>query len=1023
MTPPHHRQSARQSGRQRSSAPPEETPSFGVWLRQRRRALDLTQEALAQKIGCARITIRRIEADELKPSQQLAELFATHLAIPPNERTAFLRLARGLPDRSLQEATAAYHPLSTPPFLPPDSADQPGINTFVGRTRELTALAAALDLARSGQGQLRFVIGEAGRGKSTLLQAFVRTAQQQDATLLVCGGSCSAYTGISDPYLPLREALTMLTGAVESRWAGGPMTAEHAHQLWAAMPLTIPVLVNHAPDLIGSFVPVEPLYARATTFAPPYAPWLHSLAKRRQAEPTARLTEKQIFAQSTTLLKTIAAERPLVLLLEDLHWVDHASCGLLFHLSRTLRDSRVLIVGAYRPEELSITMRGETHPLAMLVGEFKRQQGNIWLDLDQVTPPEGRAFIDAYLDTQPNHLDQRFRAALFQRTGGHALFTVELLRAMQEQGELRQDDAGIWLAGAAVAWQNLPVRIEGVIGQRLERLPSSLQRVLTVASIEGETFTVELVARVLGWAVHELVQQLGEELDRRHRLIMPVSQEEVGQQRLTRYCFRHQLFQHYLYQRLDNPERTYLHEAIGYALEAFVQPQTEPFAVPLAHHFTQAGLPAKAVTYLSQAGNNAQRLGAHTAAIQYLQAGLTLLATVPDADQQIHQDLALQLSLANTLSSAKGSGAAAVGDAYRRAHQLCHQVGETAAWVGVLNGLRNYHSIRGEWAETRAVCKEMLQLAYQQTDPIHQVAAHRSLGNTLVWLGAFADARQHLEQGVARYDRRQHTQYVQWYGQDLGVACLTNLLNTLWLLGYPDQALARSNEVLTLAETLDHPLSLTYAYVWKAQLHWLRREPQHAQRLAETTMQMTMSYTSPLWWAVAACVRGMALISQGQVDAGIDQLQQGFQSYRNCGATAGLAFSLMALAVGYSQLGQATQGLQVLTEALATLGEEACWLAEIYRLQGELRLQQTEQTASAPADVEAEALFTQAIDLARRQAAKSFELRATMSLCRLWQTQGRGEEARQQLATIYGWFTEGFATPDLLEARTLLNAG
>lgn len=1021
MTPPHHRRSGRQSGRQRPPKLLDEVPSFGAWLRQRRRALDLTQEALAQRVGCARVTLRRIEADELKPSQQLAELFAMHLAIPPDERAAFIRLARGVIEPAPPE-TAARHPLSTPPFLPPDSAGPPAANHFVGRDRELAALAAALDQARAGQGQLRFVIGEAGRGKSTLLQEFVRTAQRQDAALLVGGGLCNAYTGISDPYLPFRETLTVLTGAVEARWAGGPMTSEHAHRLWTAMPLTIPALVNHAPDLIGAFVPVEPLYARATTFAPPYASWLQYLAKQRHVDRTTRLEEKQIFAQYAALLKSIAAERPLLLLLEDLHWVDHASGGLLFHLSRTLRASRILIVGTYRPEEVNNTVRSEMHPLATLVGEFKRQQGNIWLDLDQGTPQEGRAFVDAYLDTQPNHLDQRFRAALFQRTNGHALFTVELLRAMQERGELRQDEMGAWQAGAVVDWQKLPARVEGAIAQRIERLPAALQRVLAVASIEGETFTAEVVARVLGWEVCELVQQLGEELDRRHRLITPVSQEWVGRQRLARYRFRHHLFQHYLYQRLDDTERTYLHEAIGCALEVFVQLQTELFAMQLAHHFTQADLPAKAVMYLGQAGNSAQRLGAHTEAIQYLQAGLALLATLPNADQQIHQELALQLSLANTLGSAKGSGVAAVGDAYRRAHQLCHQVGETAAWIGVLNGLRNYHSIRGEWAATRAVCEEMLQLAYRQTDPIHQVAAHRSLGNTLVWLGAFADAHQHLEQGFARYDRRQHTQYLQWYGQDLGVACLTNLLNTLWLLGYPDQALARSNEVLTLAETLAHPLSLIYTYVWKAQLHWLRREPQEAQRLAEMTMQMTMSYPSPLWWAVAACVRGMALISQGQVDAGIDQLEQGFQSYRNCGATAGLAFSQMALAVGYSKIGQATQGLKVLAEALATLGEEQCWLAEIYRLQGELRLQQVEQTASPAAAVEAEALFAQAIDLAQCQAAKSFELRATVSLCRLWQAQGKGDEARQRLAAIYGWFIEGVTTHDLMEARKLLSS-
>jgi transcriptional regulator with XRE-family HTH domain/tetratricopeptide (TPR) repeat protein len=605
--------------------------TFGEWLKRRRRELDLTQQELAQRVGCTVSTLRKIEAGERRPSKELAILLATYLDIAPEEYDRFITFARTEPYpnrpppppptvQSPASSSALAAMTSLPPFLTQDTSIVEPAPVFVARERELAELETALATARSGKGQILFVIGGAGRGKTMLVYEFARRAQAADDALIVVSGYCNAHTGLGDPYLPFREALTMLTGEVEAKWAAGLISSTHARRLWELMPLTLPTLVKQAPDLIGSFVSTEPLLERAATLAPPDALWLKQLMTT--SDRSAGLEQKQILAQYAALFKTVAAQRPLLLILEDLHWVDASSNALLFHLSREVGNNRILIVGSYRPDEVALS-RGEVrHPLADIMGELKRRHGDIWLDLGDLTPAEGQRFVAAYLDTQPNRLGQAFREALFRQTEGHALFTVELLQEMQERGDLRQDAQGYWVEGEAIDWTKLPARVEGVIEQRISRLSADLQAILTIASIEGETFTAEVVARVQQLNERGLVQQLSRELDKQHRLVTAQALDRVGQQRLSFYRFRHYLFQHYLYYNLDALERAYLHEAVGLALETLYGEQTEPVAVQLARHFEQAGLTEKAVRYLRQAGDQARRVAAPHEAIRFYRAAL-----------------------------------------------------------------------------------------------------------------------------------------------------------------------------------------------------------------------------------------------------------------------------------------------------------------------------------------------------------------------------------------------------------------
>lgn len=1002
-----------------------EIVSFGEWLQKRRNQLGLTRKALAQQVGCSPVTIKKIERDERRPSVQIARLLAQHLQIPESEQDTFIRRARGeyVPGLDVPAQTAVK-PL--PQFLteekPPDSTPIP----FVAREQELGVLQAALDSAQAGQGQLLFVIGGAGRGKTMLMQAFARQAQNNDADLVVVTGYCDAITGIGDPYLPFRQVLMMLTGDVEAKWAKGSITQQHARQLWELGPVTLPALVKHGPDLIDSLVPGHPLQDRAATWATKDSAWFSQLAALTAAEHSAGLDQKQIFAQYTTVLKTIAALRPLLVIVEDLHWVDRASSGLLFHLSRELSDSRILLVGTYRPEEVALyrpttaaSSFAERHPLADIVSELKRQHGDIWLDLGESAAVEGRHFVEVYLDTQPNRLGESFREALFRRTGGHALFTVELLQSMQDRGELQQDEHGRWVEGGAIDWSVLPVRVEGVIEKRIERLAEELQAILTVASIEGETFTAEVVARVQQMDAHTLVQQLSRELDKKHRLVSAQAIEwlDPGRQRLSSYRFRHRLFQNYLYNRLDAVERIHLHEAVGNTIEEHYAGQTEEVAIQLAWHFEEAGLGLKAIDYLIMAGEKAVRGYAYQEGITLFNRALALLKPLSENPEHTQRELSLQIARGNALIVSKGFAAPEVEMAFARAWELCQRVGERPQQFPVLFGLWTYYTTRAEHKRAWGLGKQLLHLAQNAQDEHLILQAHHSLWTSCFVVGDFVSACQNFEQGLAIYDpQRHHAQAFRYGGHDPGVCGASFAGPILFCLGCPDQALQRGHEALALAQELSHPVSLTAALRWLAALHQLRREEQAVQERADEALALATSHEYPLFVGWATTLRGWALARQGMKEAGIALIRQGLATYQATGATLDRPYMLALLADALLNNGQIEKGMHTVNEALTIVQEtgERYFESELYRLNGELL-----SIRGEPVSV-VEANFQEAIDISRQQEARSLELRAAMSLARLWQSQGKQREARQMLAAIYGWFTEGFDTADLKEAEALL---
>jgi len=896
---------------------------------------------------------------------------------------------------------------------------------FVARDQELDKLGKFLETALSGQGQVAFVTGEAGSGKTALVQEFARRAQESQADLVVASGYCNAHTGIGDPYLPFREVLSLLTGDVEARSAAGAITREHASRLWTLIPIAIQALLDTGPDLIDTFIPGSALVTRAAAYALGWASWLTQLKKlvERKATlpPDSMLQQSDLFEQYTRVLQTLARHQPLLLVLDDLQWADSGSISLLFHFARRIEGSRILIIGAYRAAEVALGRDGRRHPLEPVLNEFKRIFGEVELEIFKA---EDRQFVDAFLDTEPNRLESTFRDAFFRQTKGHPLFTVELLRGMQEQSVLVKDEEGQWIEGPELNWEVLPARVDAVIEERIGRLPEMLREVLKIASVEGEGFTAEVVARLQETDVREMVRILSSELDKRHHLVSAKGIRRVDSQRLSMYLFQHILFQRYLYNSLDEVERSHLHEEVGTVLEMFYGEQAEEIAIQLAWHFQEAGITERGVEYLYKAGNKATQISASEEAISHFSKGLDLLLTLPDTNERTQQELALQLALAGQMLAIKGYAAPEVGKVCARARELCQEAGESPQLFPTLFLLNNFHGLRAEYQIALEFAEQMFSMAERVNDPLLLVIAHLAKGWVLYNLGEFSQALSHLEQMIDFYNPQQHSSLAFIFGGDFGVYALGWGSHLLGILGHLDKALKRSKEGLRLAHQLDHPFSLAFSLsVTGAYFHiFISRDVEEAKKHVKPLVKLAAEKGFAFYQGMGLSWQGWKQAEEGQFEEGINCIHQGWAINRAVGTEAYGSTGFFLLADAYRKAGKPEEGLKVLSEAFDFVEKtgECMVEAELHRLKGELLVMKGEAEDKSEIEKEAEESFRKAIDISRLQSAKLWELKATTSLSRLLQKQGKKGEARKLLAEIFEWFTEGFDTAELKEAKALL---
>jgi DNA-binding SARP family transcriptional activator/Cdc6-like AAA superfamily ATPase len=954
-------------------------------------------------------------------------LLAEELGVVPTEETTTLynQIRAGRLKAKAFSKTFSSESMVTPPAFLQEKTSTFEAPVFVARTRELSRLDEYLASAISGKGSVVFVTGEAGSGKTSMLQEFMRRAQEQYPGLLVAIGNCNAYTGIGDPYLPFREILEFLTGDVESRWAAGAITREHAMRLWEKVPLAAQALVEVGPDLIDTFIQRVALLERASARVSEEQDWLIRLGEFLDRKPVTALSiavlqQVDLFEQYTKVLQSLEVQSPILLVMDDLQWADTGSINMLFHLGRRLARCRILLLGAYRSEEVALGRDRMRHPLEPLVNEFRRSFGDILVNLGQALGQvESRKFIDEFLDEEPNRLDETYREMLYQQTQGHPLFTIELLRGLQERGDIFKDPEGYWVTGPSLDWETLPVRVEAAIQERISRLPKVMRRTLEIASIEGELFTAEVVACVQGIDEQKVLEYLSGDLNRLHRLVRAQSIQRVKNRLLSRYQFRHILFQKYLYGSLDNVLRAHLHEQVGRALEDIygVEENAVAIAVQLALHFQIAQIDKKAVHYLQVASDMAMQFSAYDEVIAHASHALGLLEKIPESTDRDEQELALCLTLAFALCGAKGGQLPEVGNTYNRARQLCEKLGKRFELVQVLGGLAIFYYVRAEHHKALELALEALDLAKAIDDLSLIMLCHWYLGFILFCLGEYPESLKHLRHVTDIYDYEQHHQIlVQVRGSDAGIGAMAYEACCLWCLGYPDQAQQRSQETLKLGRKLAHPFSLADAICYGGcLLNSMCQDTEKLTQGADALIENADRSSLAGWQATGRRYRGEALVLQGKIKEGIDLIGKGMTEMKSEGIAMYLSGTFAILAEKQLDLSLLDDARASLEEAFVFVEEtnERYWEAELFRLKGELLFVDGEITG-------AEACLLRAVDISQKQSAKSLELRAVMSLSRLWKGQGKGPKAKRLLYETYSWFTEGFDTPDLIEAKTLL---
>jgi predicted ATPase len=732
-----------------------------------------------------------------------------------------------------------------------------------------------------------------------------------------------------------------------------------------------------------------PLLAALLSLPPPadYAPL--TLSPEQQKQQT-------LHTLLTMMLHVVTPQQPVLFVMEDLHWVDPSTLELLSLLVDQAPTARILVLLTFRPD-FSPPWTGRSHLTQVTLHRLARQQ--VAEMISQIT--HGKVL--------PAEVVEQIVA----KTDGVPLFVEELTKMVLESGLLQEREERYALLGPLPPLA-IPATLHDSLMARLDRL-ATVKGLAQLGATLGREFSYELLHAVSPWDEGTLQRGL-------HQLVEAEFLYQRGLLPQATYLFKHALIQEAAYQSLLHSTRQQHHQHIAQVLEARFADLCATQPELLAHHYTEAGLIAQATPYWQQAGTQAIQRSANVEAIAHVQRGLELLTALPDTPQRTQHELDFLTTLGPALMATKGYAAPEVVHAYTRARALCQQVGETPEHVPVLWNLWFFYMARAEHQTAMELGEQCLQIAHRVQDAALLLEAHYALGSSWFLLGNPALAGTYLEQTIALYDAAQHHGLAYRYGGiDPGMAGFGVYAWVLWLRGYPAQARTHSARALSLAQQRAHPFSLARTLHYDALLCQLRRDAPAArdQADAETTVATAQSFA--LARATGLIMRGWAIAVQERSTEGLVQIRQGLDTYRSTGAECQRPHYLTLLAEASGLLGQPEGGLTALEEAMTLIEKtsERYYEAELHRQRGELLLLHAEG-GGQNAELTAEESFQQALDVSRQQQARSFELRAAMSLARLWQRQGKRQEAYNLLAPIYGWFTEGFDTMDLQEAGALL---
>jgi class 3 adenylate cyclase/predicted ATPase len=840
-----------------------------------------------------------------------------------------------------------------------------GLTKFVGRQREMDALTHAAEQARSGRGQIAAVMADPGIGKSRLFYEFKATSQSGWMVL----EALSVSYGKASAYLPVLELLSQYFEI--SRDDDDRKRRER---------------------VLGKVLGLD----RTLEDTLPYLFSLQAIADTGDslAQMDPQIRRRRTLDGIKRILLRESINQPLIIIFEDLHWIDSETQALLNLLVDAIANARILLLVNYRPEYRH---------------EWGSRTHYTQLRVDPLGPENAEEMLSALLGDEKDLIP--LKRLIGERTQGTPFFIEEIAQALFEEGVLQRNGA-VKLARPLSAVK-VPATVQAVLASRIDRLSAPEKELLQTLAVLGVEFSLSLAQHVTLKSVDDLEQMVS----RLQFCEFIYEQPAVGE---VEYSFKHALTQEVAYNALLIERRKLLHERAGEALESMFAERLDDHLGDLARHYSRSDNFSKAVEYLGRAGQQAFQRSAYADAISSLRAAINLLRKLPESPERMQRELVLLLAIGASLIAVRGNTAPEVEAAYSRARELCERLGDPAELFAVLWGLWLVHLLRGELRRAYELAEQLLLRAQSARDPAVTMRAHLALGNILSFTGHLLSARQHLELAISLHNPdRQRSLVFHYGGTDPGVAGLSHASRALWLLGYPDQALKRGNEALALAQGLSQPASLAFARVFVGVLHQFRGEVRAAQGNSESLIALCAEYELTNWLAVATIFHGWAMVEQGRAQEGIAQIQEGLANTRATGMSGtNRPYWLSLLAEACGETGRCDEGLSALREALATADEHENrhYEAEMHRLKGELLVKQDDSNAA-----EARNCFERAVEFARRQSAKSLELRATMSLARLLAKQGRRDEAHAILCEIYHWFTEGFDTADLKDAKALLD--
>jgi serine/threonine protein kinase/predicted ATPase len=855
-----------------------------------------------------------------------------------------------------------------------DSTELAMLAPLVGRDHEMSLLQDRWSQVRAGEGRSVLLMAEPGLGKSRLVHALKEHLAKESAApasdshphiLSIVEWRCSPHFANTSLY-PVGSFFECLLGFTRDE----------------APAARLDQLIRHL-EAYGLDRPeIVPLFAKLLSLPLDHRFPPLGLSPVREREETFRALERWLSA--------LATRRPILFICEDLHWADASTLEFVGRLVGEAPTDPILTVLTARTE-FRPPWPVTAHQTALALPPLTRAQAG-----DMILMKSGSALTDSVVDQ------------VYQRAGGVPLFIEEFTKLLQPS-----DSAPVEApAKSAGASREIPATIQDLIMARVDRIEGD-REMAQLAAVLGHEFNHDLLTAVARLEESALSAEM-------RQLVRADIIHQRGRPPNCVYTFKHALLEDALYNSMVKSTRQQFHRRIAEVLEAefgLLLAETRPEL--LAHHFTEAGLPEKAVRYWLQAGLRSRERSAEVEAIGHLTRGLALIPLLPESAERDALELELLGPLGTAYIAARGYAAPEVGPIFQRARALCEHVGEPRQWLAMLLGIWEWHTVRGDLRLCLALAEEGVEFATRLNDPGMVMEASFMVGETMLYRGDFATAREWFSSALENYDDRERTrQWADFTGHDAGITHRSNLAVALWHLGFPDQAWQINREMCQLAREIGHPFSLAYALHHTSWLFQYLRLGPETEAAADEQIAIATAQGFALWMATGTFYQGEGTLLQGDRAKGLSLLLQGLAAFRRSGAELSLTCLLAVVGRACTQFSRFRDAHEVLDEGLALVekNDERCQQAELYRLKGELLL--AESTGN---DAAAEDYFQKAIATAREQHSKAWHLRAATSLARLWQRQGRIPQAREILAGIYNSYTEGFTTPDLTAARALLD--